>query len=146
MRLRHGSDEGEMLGGEGGGAGIDAVFILNVLNKIFITFILATTFAVAEKDLDVNLPEAKSGREELAETKEVVINVLRDGRMRLGESEYDLDTLVEHLKQVALANAQVPVTIRGDRQTMFENAVRAMDACGRANLHRISFAIVDSKS
>jgi len=142
MRLRHASEEGETIGGEGDSVG--AVFILNVLNKIFITFILATTFAVAEKDLDVNLPEAKSGREEMAETKEVVINVLRDGRLKLGEAYYELDELVERLKQVALANAQVPVTIRGDRQTMFENAVRAMDACGRANLHRISFAIVDS--
>jgi hypothetical protein len=28
---------------------------------------------------------------------------------------------------------------------VFQNAVRAMDACGRANLHRISVGILDGK-
>ena len=133
-----------MLGGEGSGGGIDGVFILNVLNKIFITFILATTFAVTEKELDVNLPEARSGKPEQLVVKPVVINVLADGRMKVGERFLDQEALVEHLKQIALADAQTPVTIRGDRDTVFQNAVRAMDACGRANLHRFSVGIVDA--
>ena len=146
MRIRRNTDDGDLLGGggEGAGGGIDGVFILNVLNKIFITFILATTFAVTEKEMDVNLPEAKSGRPE-APAQPVVINVLADGRMKVGERFLEQDALVEHLRQVALADSNAPVTIRGDRDTVFQNAVRAMDACGRANLHRISVGIVDGK-
>ena len=134
-------DEADQIGGEVGG-----VFILNVLNKIFITFILATTFAVAENDLDVNLPKAGSGKPESHESRELVINVLQDGRLKLGESYFEKDQLVEHLKQVALVDRETPITIRGDRDTPYQNAVNALDACGRANLHRISVAFLDEKN
>ena len=75
--------------------------------------------------------------------KEIVINVLSDGRMKVGEQFFDQDALVEHLKQAALADQNTPVTIRGDKATVFQNAVRAMDACGRANLHRIAVGLID---
>jgi biopolymer transport protein ExbD len=65
--------------------------------------------------------------------------------MKVGDRFMDDEGLVEHLKRVALADAKTPVTIRGDRTTVFQNAVRAMDACGRANLHRISVGILDGK-
>lgn len=116
---------------------IDCVFLLNIF------YMVTTTFLNLEKEMDLNLPEAKSGRPEMQDVKEVVINVLADGRMKIGENYFDQDGLVEHLKQVALSDQQTPVTIRGDKATVFQNAVRAMDACGRANLHRIAVGLID---
>jgi len=137
MRIRR-SDEQE--GGEEVGFNltpmIDCVFLLNIF------FMLTTTFLDLEKEMDLNLPEAKSGRPETQELKEVVINVLADGRMKVGDRYLESEDLVEHLKQVALSDRDTPVTIRGDRATVFQNAVRAMDACGRANLHRISVGLL----
>jgi biopolymer transport protein ExbD len=118
---------------------IDCVFLLNIF------FMLTSTFMNFEKEMDLNLPDAKSGRPESIELKEIVINVLADGRMKVGERYFDQESLVDHLKQVALADTKTPVTIRGDRSTVFQNAVRAMDACGRANLHRISVGILDGE-
>ena len=62
--------------------------------------------------------------------------------MKMGDQFFEMEGLVERLRQVAMANPETPVTIRGDRETVFQNAVRAMDACGRANLHRISVGIL----
>jgi biopolymer transport protein ExbD len=118
---------------------IDCVFLLNIF------YMVTTTFLNLEKEMDLNLPEAKSGRPEMQDLKEVVINVLADGRMKIGENYFDQEGLVEHLKQVALADQQTPVTIRGDKATVFQNAVRAMDACGRANLNRIAVGLIDGK-
>ncbi len=118
---------------------IDVVFLL------LIFFMVATTFANIEKEMDLNLPEADSGRTEELEQHEVIINVLADGRMKVGDSFFDMDSLVEKLKSVALARPETPVTIRGDRDTVFQNAVRAMDACGRANLHQISVGILGAE-
>jgi biopolymer transport protein ExbD len=145
MRIRRTTDDGELGGGGEGGGMVDGVFILNVLNKIFVTFILATTFLSPEKEMDLALPEAQSGRPEKQAPQEVIINVLADGRMKVGERYLEQEALVEHLKQVALADSNSPVTIRGDRATVFQNAVKAMDACGRANLHRISVGILDGR-
>lgn len=115
---------------------IDVVFLL------IIFFMVSTTFLNLEKEMDLNLPEAASGRPEEMETDEVIINVLADGRMKVGDQFFEIEALVENLRSVALANPKTPVTIRGDRDTVFQNAVRAMDACGRANLHRISVGIL----
>jgi biopolymer transport protein ExbD len=119
---------------------IDCLLFLNLF------FMLATTFKDTEKALDVNLPEAKSGRAESLDVKEVVINVMADGRMKVGDRILDMDGLVAHLKQVALADKNTPITIRGDRGTEFQNAVRAMDACSRAQLKRVAVGILDDGS
>jgi biopolymer transport protein ExbD len=139
MRIRR-SDEQESEGEIGFNLTpmLDCVFLLNIF------YMLTTTFLNFEKEMDLNLPEAKSGRPESNEMKEVVINVLADGRMKVGDRFLEMDGLVEHLKQVALADRDTPVTIRGDRATVFQNAVRAMDACGRANLRRISVGLLDA--
>ncbi|MBL8842176.1 MAG: biopolymer transporter ExbD [Planctomycetes bacterium] len=140
MRIRRSSDaEGEEVGFNLTPM-IDCVFLLNIF------YMLTTTFLNLEKEMDLNLPEAKSGRPEQQETKEVIINVMADGRMKVGERFFEQEALVDHLKQVALADASTPVTIRGDRETVFQNAVRAMDACGRANLNRISVGLIDGTS
>jgi biopolymer transport protein ExbD len=115
---------------------IDVVFLL------IIFFMVSTTFLNLEKEMDLNLPEAQSGRPEEMKQDEIIINVLADGRMKVGDQFLEMDDLVERLKQVALANPKTPVTIRGDRDTVFQNAVRAMDACGRADLHQISVGIL----
>lgn len=119
---------------------IDCVFLLNIF------YMVTTTFLNLEKEMDLSLPEAQSGRPEQPEPKEVIINVLADGRMKVGERFFEQEELVDHLKQVALADAATPITIRGDRGTVFQNAVRAMDACGRANLNRISVGLIDGTS
>ncbi len=119
---------------------IDCLLFLNLF------FMLATTFKDTEKALDVNLPEAKSGRAESLDVKEVVINVMADGRMKVGDRILDMDGLVAHLKQVALTDKNTPITIRGDRGTEFQNAVRAMDACSRAQLKRVAVGILDDGS
>src|SRR5262245_63426347 len=54
------------------------------------------------------------------EVKEVIINVLSDGRMKVGDRILDADGLIDHLKQVALVDKNTPVTIRGDRGTRSE--------------------------
>ena len=136
MRVRRPSEFDEEIG-------FNLTPIIDCLLFLNLFFMLATTFKDTEKALDVNLPEAKSGRAESLDVKEVVINVLSDGRMKVGDRFMDADALLAHLKQVALADKNTPITIRGDRGTELQNAVRAMDACSRAQLKRVAFGILD---
>ena len=115
---------------------IDCVFLLNIF------FMVSTSFLNLEKEMNLDLPEAASGKAEEVETDEIIINVLEDGRMKVGEQYFDKVALVERLKQAALRNPETPVVIRGDRGTDLQNAVHAMDACGQANLRRISVGLL----
>ncbi len=126
----------------------EEVFALNLTSMIDVVFLLiiffmvSTTFMNIEKEMDLELPEASSGRIEELEKDEVIINVLADGRMKMGDTFYEMEPLVDRLKRVAMANKETPVTIRGDKGTDFQNAVRAMDACQRSGLRRISVGIL----
>jgi biopolymer transport protein ExbD len=139
MRIRRPSEFDEEIG-------FNLTPIIDCLLFLNLFFMIATTFKDSEKSLDVNLPEAKSGRPEAREVKEVIINILADGRMKVGERVLDIDGLVSHLKQVALSDKNTPITIRGDRGTEFQNAVRAMDACSRAQLKHVAVGILDDGS
>jgi biopolymer transport protein ExbD len=128
---------------------VDEIYVnltpmIDCLLNILFFYMLTTTFLTLEKDMDVALPDAKSGRPEHQDVKEIVINVLADGRMKVGDQCFEQDALIEHLKQLASGEKDVPVTIRGDKQTVFQNAVHALDACGRANLHRIAFGVAEA--
>ena len=127
------------------GAVLNLTSMIDVVFLLIIFFMVSTTFMNMEKEMDLNLPEAASGRTEEMEQDEIIINVMADGRMKVGDKFYDLNGLIERLKQVALSDPDTPVTIRGDRDTVFQNAVRAMDACGQANLHRISVGILGNQ-
>ena len=60
---------------------IDVVFLL------IIFFMVSTTFLNLEKEMDLNLPEAESGRTEEMEQDEIIINVLADRALLLGYAE-----------------------------------------------------------
>jgi len=135
MRIDTGGD------GEGEGVMMNLTPMIDVVFLLIIFFMVSTTFLNVEKEMDLDLPEAASGRAEEMQQDEIIINVMADGRLKVGDAFYDKPGLVERLKQAALANPETPVVIRGDRQTDLQNAVHAMDACGQANLHRISVGL-----
>ena len=126
--------------------GLNLTSLIDVVFLLLIFFMVSTTFLNIEKEMDLELPEATSGRPEEMEQDEIIINVLADGRLKMGNAFYDADQLTERLRQVAMANKDTPVTIRGDKGTDFQNAVRAMDACMRANLRRISVGILGAEN
>src|SRR5688572_4985703 len=137
MKIRRGAEvEGEEIGFNLTPM-IDCVFLLNIF------YMLTSSFISLEKEMNLDLPESKSGEPQQQETKEIVINVLADGRMKVGDKYFAQDELVDHLKSVALADKETPVTIRGDKSTVLQNAVRAMDACSQADLRHIAVGLVD---
>ena len=56
---------------------IDVVFLL------LIFFMVATTFANQEKEMNLDLPTAESGEESVDSPDEIILNLLSDGRIHL---------------------------------------------------------------
>ena len=118
---------------------IDVVFLL------LIFFMVATSFLDPEKEINIDLPQAQSG-EALSETPdELVINVLKDGRLIVSGGELDRAGLKSALLRAARVNPETPVTIRGDRQVAHEHVVQVMDACGLAGLTNLSVGTLEAR-
>jgi biopolymer transport protein ExbD len=116
---------------------IDVVFLL------LIFFMVATTFAEKEKEMGLDLPQAESGEEAQSKPDEVVINLMRDGRILVSGDEVDRAALIESLTRVARRDPETPVTIRGDKEVFHQHVVGVMDACRIAGLSNLGVMTLD---
>ncbi len=116
---------------------IDVVFLL------LIFFMLATTFMDPEREIDLDLPEASSSLAQDTQLDEIIINVMRDGVLKLGDHEVDRDGLLAELRRAARQNPEITVTIRGDRLVTHEVIVSVMDACGQAGLRNLAVGTIE---
>ena len=116
---------------------IDVVFLL------LIFFMLATTFADPEREIDLDLPEAASSLVKDVDREELIINVSSDGTVSLGNQRLTSDALLSELVQAARVNPERSVTIRGDREARHEAIVAVMDACGQAGLRNLAVGTIE---
>jgi biopolymer transport protein ExbD len=111
---------------------IDVVFLLLVF------FMVATTVLDPEREIDLDLPLAETGRAVEQQPEELVIDVHEDGQLRLAGREVEATELDRALEHAALRDPATPVTIRGDKLTRHQSIVSVLDACGRAGLGNLS--------
>ena len=117
--------------------------MIDIVFTLLIFFMVATTYLDMERQIDVQLPPATTGADTEKPPDELVINVLQDGSVHLGEKLVDDAALQSALAQAAQSNKETPVTIRGDRLTAHEHIVRVMDACGVAGLSSLAVGTIE---
>jgi biopolymer transport protein ExbD len=113
---------------------IDVVFLLLVF------FLAATTFAREEVELDLRLPEAKSGEAGKQQGRQLVVNLLADGRLSMEGREVTLEALRQKLAAAAARDREQGVLVRGDRAAQFGIGLQVLDACRLAKLAKVDFA------
>jgi biopolymer transport protein ExbD len=106
---------------------------------LLIFFLAATTFARDEVEMDLRLPEARSGVEGDA-AHPLVISVFADGRISLDGREVTLEALRQKLLAAAGRNREQGVLVRGDKQAQFGVGLQVLDACRLAKLGKVDFA------
>lgn len=117
--------------------------MIDVVFQLLIFFMVSTTYATDEKDLDVELPSARSGESAGGAPQQLVINVFRDGRISLAGRTLNEAELERELRRAASGDRATQVTIRGDRQANHERIVAVMDACGVAGLSNLALGTRD---
>jgi len=121
--------------------------LIDVVFQLLVFFMIATSFRDPESALGVELPTAASSAERPLEP--IVIDVLRDGRVRIGERELAPDQLGTELTgalRAARHEARTPVTLRGDRLARHEDIVRVLDACRAAGVSRFALGTRGSEA
>ena len=129
MRLDAGSEEEAV---------VNLVPLLDVMFLLLIFFLVSTTFAKDEVDMNLVLPEARSGAP--AESGNLlVINVAQDGAITVdGRPVATMEALRQKLRAAASRNRDQQVLIRGDTRVQFGLVAQALDACLGASLKRVA--------
>lgn len=113
---------------------IDVVFLLLCF------FVTSQIFAQWETEIDITLPTAKTGQTPQRLPGEIIVNVMQDGTTVVNGRVLDEAELGSMLKRLAGLFPGQPVLLRADKGTVYENVIRVLDLCRRADIWNISFA------
>jgi biopolymer transport protein ExbD len=113
---------------------IDTAFLL-------LTFFLTSQiYSQWETEIDVKLPTAETGKVPERLPGEIIINILKDGSVRVSGQQLDDRKLASLLGRVVKLWPGQPVLIRADKQTVYEHVIHVLDLCRQSDIWNVSFA------
>jgi biopolymer transport protein ExbD len=108
---------------------IDFVPMVDVLFNLLIFFLLATTIAQVEREVNVTLPFAGAATPISSALRELIVNVDAEGHIVVNGRNTTAEAFGAMVKDLVAANPQQKVSVRGDRRTAYANVVQVLDAC-----------------
>jgi biopolymer transport protein ExbD len=116
---------------------IDVVFLL------IIFFLVSSHLARQETQMELALPAAQSGAEDIdQETPRVTINVKPDGSMWLAGRVIEKEQLAQRLKAIKSSESgEIEVRIRGSKLAPYGSVEPIMLACTQAGIWNVTYAV-----
>lgn len=118
---------------------IDLTPMVDVVFLLLVFFLAATTLARREVELDLRLPEARSGTA-AGSGRQLVVNVFADGRFVVDGRELTLEALRQVLGAAQQRDPDQAVLVRGDDAARFGVGLQVLDACRLARIQKVDFA------
>jgi biopolymer transport protein ExbD len=112
----------------------DIVFLL------LIFFMVSTTFVDFSKRLDLQLPDTQAA-EVVREAQQHVIELGREGTLRLDGQVVPLENLTQQLQQRAQSARQRSVIIRADKRLPYGRVIDILGHVRQANIRDIAVAV-----
>ena len=118
---------------------IDIVFLLLVF------FVVTSALQQIERQMGIDLPEAKEGEAPPRRQPPLYINITRDGTVLISSRSLTYEQLGTWLKEIraSFGGKPPPIIIRADRQTPFEFFVKVIDACTAAEIRNFAIANIE---
>lgn len=129
--LRRKSTEGDEL---------NLVPLIDVVFNLLIFFLVATSFQMVQRELQVELPAAKSAEAVTTEIQPIYVTVDREGVITMAEKRVSQEDLPRVLRETAQKMRRPRVFVRGDARTYHQNIVSVLDACQEAGITDVSLA------
>jgi len=106
---------------------------------LLLIFIIMTTAGV--QGVKVNLPSAsKASSPKLDLPKTQAITIDNQGNIKLNTFAVTLAELETKLAAIKAATPEVPVVVRGDRQSQYQGVMDVLDVLGRTGITQIGLA------
>jgi biopolymer transport protein ExbD len=115
--------------------------MIDVLFNILIFFLVGTTFADAERDLQLSVPKVSDKLTLTAAPQRRVVNVYQDGSVTLDNEPLTLQQLTSELTAARKEYAELGVIVRGDAAGSFQNVADALSAVRLAGISDMGIAV-----
>jgi biopolymer transport protein ExbD len=111
------------------GPAFDMTPMVDTVFNLLIFFLMATTVAQAEREMQIALPIAKSGGPVSATLRNLVVNIDPQGEIVVSGRHVNPDELKTLVQDAVAVNREQKVTVRGDRQVAYGRVVAVLDLC-----------------
>ena len=125
------------------GSRAPALALTSMLDVIFLLlcfFVTVSVFSQWESEISIKLPNASTGEQPERLPGEIIVNLSKDGTIRVNGTSLTLDDLQTRLAKISKFYPGQPVIIRADRDTKYESLVAVIDSCRAADVWNFSLA------
>lgn len=120
---------------------------VDMTSLIDLTFLLLVTFIVTlpalEQGVSILLPQAKTDQLPTKDRKANTITVDASNRIFLNNEPVTLETLAEKLREMAAADPDVPVLVRGDERLDYGSVMRVVKVVYDCRVRRMALVTVE---
>jgi len=128
MSFTPGSKHGQM-------ADINMTPMIDVMLVLLIIFMVAAPMLTT--GVDVNLPEAKTGKS--LESEALTVTLTDDGRIQFGKTFVQLGVLQKQLREQAKLDRKRPVMVRADHNLPYGRVIAVVDSIREAGFSQVGF-------
>ena len=114
--------------------------MLDVIFLLLCFFVTVSVFSQWESEISIKLPTAKTADPQERLPGEIIVNISKEGVIRVNAATMQLPDLKARLSRIAKFYPGQPVIIRADRETRYEALVGVVDACREAGVWNFSLA------
>lgn len=127
----------------GGGVGFDMTPMIDIVFQLIIFFLLTGHLVKQETQLQLPLPVASSGQEDVDDgAPRVTVNVQATGEVSLGSGVVNIAELTQRLQEKrTVSGSGLEVRIRSDRHVPYRVVEPIMRACTRVGIWNVTFAV-----
>jgi biopolymer transport protein ExbD len=114
--------------------------MLDVIFLLLCFFVTVSVFSQWESEISIKLPNAKTSQEPERLPGEIIVNLTREGKVRVNGGDMPLGELKMRLAKISKFYPGQPVIIRADREVKYESLVEVIDTCREADVWNFSLA------
>ncbi len=126
--------------------GFQMTAMMDVVFLLLCFFIATSVFSQWEYEIDITLPSAQSGKVPDRLPGEIIINIAKDGRISINQQDMTLDALKTRLDRLSKYFPGQPVVLRADKETRYDNLIKVIDTCRKADIWNFSMATSEDKN
>ena len=119
--------------------------MLDVIFLLLCFFVTVSVFSQWESEIAIKLPSASTAEEPDRLPGEIIVNLVKDGKVTVNGTALSLNDLRMRLAKVAKFYPDQAVIIRADKEVRYERLVEVIDTCREANVWNFSFATEEGK-
>ena len=114
--------------------------MLDVIFLLLCFFVTVSVFSQWENAISISLPSAKTADEPGRLPGEIVVNLDKEGFVKVNGTVMSLEDLESRLGRISKFYPGQQVIIRADKDSRYESLVKVIDACRAGNVWNFSLA------